>query len=273
MDTPILADAGVATPVDRRPPGRQRVALALQAGGNAPERRLERRRAFWEAVTDRGIPYGTASGWRCRGRMPASACMVTAIVTGADRLAARWRCRRVLGGVSLASVLSVTAAWAAPVTLALDAGHASMGLRAYAMGLLSMDGHFERFHGTLAVDSAHPDTCHIALSVEVRSLRMEDASVGRDMLSPALLDAARFPGMNFDGNCVGAGIAGDLTMHGVTRPVTLAISRHDGLYRAQAQINRADWGVSGRPLAAGPQVRIRFEVRLPPSIALQTTQQ
>lgn len=183
------------------------------------------------------------------------------------------RRRRTLCGGLLASVLSVTAARATPVTLALDPGHASMDLRAYAMGLLSMDGHFERFRGALVVDPALSNTCHIALSVQVGSLRMENASVGRDMLSPALLDAPRFPDMNFDGNCVSAGIAGELTMHGVTRPVTLAISRHGGLYRAQAQINRADWGVSGRPLAAGPEVRIRFEVRLPPSVALQPTQQ
>ncbi len=194
------------------------------------------------------------------------------IVTKIDRLMTMWRCRRVLGGALLAGVVSATAAWATPVTLALDAGHASMDLRAYAMGLLSMDGHFQRFHGTLLVDPALPDTCHIALWVEVGSLQMENASVGRDMLSPILLDALQFPDMTFDGGCVAAGIAGNLTMHGVTRPVTLAISRHGERTRAEAQINRADWGVSGRPLAAGPEVRIRFEVRLPPSIALQTTQ-
>ena len=173
-----------------------------------------------------------------------------------------------VGSALLALWAPATAHAAQPITLALDGAHARIELRAYALGLLPLDGQFELFQGTLAVDPADARMCRIALQIAVASLSMPDPATARDMLSPALLDAARFPSMTFLGTCNGNGVAGTLQMHGVTRPVTLAVSRHGDIYRAEASLHRADWGVSGRPLAAGPNVRIRFEIRLPPPPAV-----
>ena len=45
---------------------------------------------------------------------------------------------------------------------------------------------------------------------------MEDPARTAQALGPAMLDAARFPTMRFDGRCAGAGVSGALDLHGTT---------------------------------------------------------
>ena len=154
-------------------------------------------------------------------------------------------------------------ATAAPRSLPLDPQHAVIGFRAFAFGLVPVDGSFARFHGVLVYDTAAPDRCRVDVTVEVASLALDDATLRDDVLSPTLLDAAAFPILGYSGACQGDGIAGTLTMHGVTRPLALKILREGSNYAAQAALRRFDWGVTGQHLLAGPTVRIRVSTDLP----------
>lgn len=156
------------------------------------------------------------------------------------------------------------AAVAAPRSLPLDPTHAEVAFRAYALGVVPFDGTFSRFSGVLTIDPAAPDVCRVDVHVDVTSLHMADQAMRDDVLSPELLDAAAFPMLTYSGACDAGGIDGALTLHGKTRPLHLAIVNHPPRYLAEAALRRRDWGITGRPLLAGPTVRIRVSTTISP---------
>ncbi len=161
-----------------------------------------------------------------------------------------------------ALALLAGAARAEPRDLPLDPEHAEIGFRAYAFGLVPLDGHFTRFAGVLRIDPAAPQTCLVQISVDVRSLHMPDPAIRDDVLSARLLDAATFPTLIYRGACAGGGIDGLLTLHGVTGKLHLAIDSRPPAYVAEAALRRLDWGIAGRPLLAGGTVRIRVSTTI-----------
>jgi polyisoprenoid-binding protein YceI len=154
------------------------------------------------------------------------------------------------------------AARAAPRSLPLDPAHAEIGFRAYAFGIVPIDGQFTRFSGVLTIDSAAPGTCRVDLRVEVASLLLPDEAIRDDVLSGNLLDAAAFPVFTYSGECGEDGIDGTLTLHGVTGAQHLAIARDPPRYRAEGTLRRRAWGITGRPLMCGPTVRIRVSTTI-----------
>ncbi len=155
-------------------------------------------------------------------------------------------------------------AWAQARSLPLDPAHAEIGFRAYAFGMIPMDGTFSRFSGVLTIDPAAPRGCRVDVRVDVTSLHMPDPAIRDDVLSATLLDAAAFPTLTYSGACRGDVIEGALTLHGVTHPLRLAIVNAPPSYIAQASLRRRDWGITGRPLMAGGTVRIRVSTTIAP---------
>lgn len=147
-------------------------------------------------------------------------------------------------------------AMAAEMRIDLDPGHGSVAIRAYGLGLLPLDGRFNRFQGVLRYDPADHAHCTVVLRVDVASLTMGTETVGEMVRGPDFLDVARFPTLVYDGACRAAGIAGQLTMHGVTRPFALMLEWGKGTIAAVARLRRADWGMTARPLLGGSTVRI-----------------
>ncbi len=157
----------------------------------------------------------------------------------------------------------VTAAEAAEVSVELLPGRSSVGFRAYGFGLLPLDGQFTRFHGRFSYDPDAPTHCSVTFQVDVASLAMTPARFGEMVLGPDFLDAARFPALAYDGACGPGGLAGLLTMHGVTRPLTLTLDRRADAVVAVGRLRRADWGMTARPLLGGSTVRVTVTVPLP----------
>lgn len=152
---------------------------------------------------------------------------------------------------------------AAPRTIVLDPANTRVGFRAYVLSVLPIDGQFHRFDGRLTYDRADPARCAVTVRLESASLVLPDAAITRDVLAPHFLNAAGFPWTIYRGTCDGAGIAGTLFLHGQTHRLRLALRGRGRLFIAVARIRRAAWGVTARPLLAGPVVRIRVRVRLP----------
>ncbi len=157
----------------------------------------------------------------------------------------------------------LSAAAAQEVSVELTPGSSTVGFRAYGLGLLPLDGQFARFHGRFTYDPAAPTHCSVTLQADVASLAMAPASFGQTILGPDFLDATRYPELAYDGACGPQGLAGQLTMHGVTRPFTLTLDlRADGV-TAAGSLQRAEWGMTARPLLGGSTVRITVTVPLP----------
>ncbi|HUB49266.1 MAG TPA: YceI family protein [Acetobacteraceae bacterium] len=137
-----------------------------------------------------------------------------------------------------------------------------VAIRTYGLGLLPFDGQFARFQGVLRYGDGGHASCSVALRVDVASLAMGSPTMTATMLGPDLLDAARYPQLVYDGACATDGLAGELTMHGVTRPLELSVDWGGSMLTAMGKLRRTDWGMDGLPLVGGSTVRIKVTVGL-----------
>jgi len=121
--------------------------------------------------------------------------------------------------------LSVTAQ--ATDTFKIDPSHSTIGFKVRHM-LGSAKGKFSKFSGTIEVDRDHPEQSSVTVTIEAASI---DTGIAKrdEHLRGELFNVAKFPEITFKSRRVkqtGANtgeIAGDLTMHGVTRAITLNV--------------------------------------------------
>ncbi len=164
--------------------------------------------------------------------------------------------------VALASVVP-PAACAATRTFALTPATTSLNLTVYALGLFPLPATYPSFHGTLELDSDHPDFCRVSITVDQRSLHMADPDRVRKALAPDMLDAAQFPTMSYTGTCRGTQADGMLTLHGITRPFDLDMTRVGDRVTGEGRLNRHDYAVNGMPHMLGETIKIHFATTLP----------
>jgi polyisoprenoid-binding protein YceI len=163
----------------------------------------------------------------------------------------------------LAAALAAAPAHAAWRPLQLDPTTARISYTVFALGLLPITATFQKFHGVALQDTSHPGTCRIDVTIDVASLHMDDPDRQRQALAPDMLDAADFPTMRFTGACAARSIAGKLTLHGVTRPVTLVMQRNGPQVRCTGTLARRDFGILGLRGLVAANVRLRLVVQLP----------
>jgi len=140
---------------------------------------------------------------------------------------------------------------------------ARIGYTVYAFGLLPISGSFDRFRGVLTEDPGKPFDCRVEVTVDIDSLRMDDPDRRWRTLGPDMFDAAHYPTMRFAGRCAPQSIAGTLTLHGVSRPVTFATHREGSQVICTGTVARRDFGIVGMGGMVAPYVHIRLSVHLP----------
>jgi len=166
-----------------------------------------------------------------------------------------------------AYALVLSAATAQAGVMQLEPADARIGLTVYAMGMFAQAGHFEHFTGTLSVAPGHPESCHVAMQVDVASLTMSTERGTHMALGPTMLDAAHFPRLTYEGDCMPTRSSGQLTLHGVTRPLLLEATRDDKGFAAHGSIRRQDYAIKGFPGLVGSNINVVFSVDLPPDLA------
>ena len=187
----------------------------------------------------------------------------------------RFACpRRVLPllAVGLLAVLGAgAAARAEPVRYRILPEASELGFHATSR-LANADGRFRRFGGEVVVDAADLTTARIAVKVDAASI---DTGIGKrddHLRSQDFLHVERFPTITFESLRVeGAGrrvlLVGRLTLHGVTKEVTVPVEVSVAAGRLEARgqfdIKRTDYGIRYEsfmnPIA--DRVRIEFAFR------------
>lgn len=90
-------------------------------------------------------------------------------------------------------------------------------------------GNFQKFEGTIQVDSAHPEKSSVTATIETASVNTENAKRDEDLRSADFFDVTKYPTITFKSKSVkqtgadSGDILGDLTMHGVTKEITLHV--------------------------------------------------
>lgn len=183
----------------------------------------------------------------------------------------------VAGGVMLASfvALGIASQIRAGVTAAtvyrVDPIHSTLVFRVKHMNVNYFQGRFDEVTGTLAFDDKNPAQSAIDLKVSTGSI--DTASPKRDnhLKSPDFFNARQFPTITFKSKSVKkAGddayeAEGDLTLHGVTRTVTIPVQRTGVAagprgtragFEAIFTIKRSDFGMKNMLEMLGDEVRI-----------------
>ena len=176
----------------------------------------------------------------------------------------------------LALALATTApVFAAPVPYEIDARHTQVFFTYSHFGLSNISGRFDEVTGTIAFDAANPEVSSVNVTIPIDTVSTGVAKLDEHLESPDFFDAAQFPTATFASTSVDAAgegkwkVAGNLTLHGVTRPVVLDVSTNYvgphpmnkapvAGFDATTTIKRSDFGIERMIPGVPDEVRIRI---------------
>lgn len=161
-------------------------------------------------------------------------------------------------------------------TYTIDPSHTYPSFQADHMGISYLRGKFTKTSGSIVLDRA-AKTGTVDITIDPASIDFGHAKLNDHAKSPDMFDVEKFPTITYKGRAIKfdgdkpVAVEGELTMHGVTKPVHLVIEKftciqHPMLKRevcgadASATFNRADFGINyGLPRFA-PEVKLAIEV-------------
>jgi polyisoprenoid-binding protein YceI len=141
------------------------------------------------------------------------------------------------------------------------------------LGFSTWYGDFTHASGSARIDPAHPAASSVEVSVPTDSVATTNAVLDGELKGPDWFDAARFPAITFKSRQLTVTgpdrgqMVGDLTLHGVTRPVTLQVQFHGaGVnplthaftagFDATGAIKRGDFGITQDLPLVGDEVTL-----------------
>jgi polyisoprenoid-binding protein YceI len=147
-----------------------------------------------------------------------------------------------------------------PAAYAIDPSHSRVGFSVRHLMVSNVRGEFKKFTGKAFIDERNPSACKVDLDVDPASVDTGEAKRDAHLRSPDFFDTAKFPKLTFVSTSVerrgpGWAITGDLTIHGVTKSVTLETDALSGEVKdpwgnarrgahAHAKIDRKDFGLT-----------------------------
>jgi len=111
-------------------------------------------------------------------------------------------------------------------------------------------GKFAKFNGRIDVNREHPENSSVTAQIDVRSIDTQIKKRDGHLRSAEFFNVEKFPQMTFKSRSVkqtgpqSGDILGDLTIHGVTKPITL----HVKLLTPLNETNRTRWAVTTEPI-------------------------
>lgn len=185
------------------------------------------------------------------------------------------------------NVLAVFAAVLIPIVACaqgsewqIDPAHTNVAFTVRHLGISNVHGHFTKLTGTASIDDNDVTKSSVNVSIDTASIDTGVQMRDNDLRSPNYFDSQKFPNITFKSTSVskaGEGklnVVGDLTMHGITKQVTLNVdgpsvpvkmgpNMRRGL-SATTTINRKDFGVGSAPSSAavGEQIKIDIDAEL-----------
>ena len=146
-------------------------------------------------------------------------------------------------------------------TWAIDPVHSSVGFSLDYMGFSTYRTGFRTIEGSLEFDAARPDASSVNAAIPVAGVDVTNDRLMSRPMDPDLLGGKDHPTITFRSTRVEAldaahwTVTGDLTIHGVTRPVVLDTrylgqAKHpfsgkmSAAFRAETAIDRRDFGVT-----------------------------
>ena len=185
---------------------------------------------------------------------------------------------RVALGIVVAVTMAVSAA-AQAGSWRIDPNHSAAQFSVRHLGVSTVRGAFMKVSGSASYDPADPSKNSVDVTIDASSVDTRVQMRDNDLRSPNFLDVQKYPTITFkskQSKSAGAGklqILGDLTIHGVTKEVTLDVDGPSAPIKdpwgnqrigasASTKINRKDFGINGASGAVGDEISITIDTEL-----------
>ncbi|HLI07154.1 MAG TPA: YceI family protein [Ktedonobacteraceae bacterium] len=161
-----------------------------------------------------------------------------------------------------------------------DPYHTQVEFAVRHLGMMTVRGNFLDVTANGYIDPEHPEQSNVDVTIQTASIRTHNPQRDNDLRSSNLLEVEKYPTITFKSTKIEQtgpdtySMTGDLTIKGITKPVTLAVKKygefndpmmgHRIAYGAEGKINRKDFGMTfdmvldGR-LVVGQEVQITIE--------------
>lgn len=167
-----------------------------------------------------------------------------------------------LVSTALAQDVSKDTTYAPSGTYRLQPSHSQLIFSIRHLGLTDYYGRFDKVSGTLNFDANEPEKSATQVTIDMTSLDTPSERLNEELKSSSTFATDQFPTATFKSTSIQrtgpdtGQITGELTLKGVTKPVTLDVvfngGEHDPLnsafalgFHATATIKRTDFGLTG----------------------------
>jgi polyisoprenoid-binding protein YceI len=159
-----------------------------------------------------------------------------------------------------------------------DKAHSEVDFSILHMSLSKVHGRFGNIGGSIVMNDADITKSTVNITIDVTTIDTGVSARDNDLKGPNIFDVAQFPTATFVSTSVtksGAGltVAGNLTLHGVTKPVTLAVEGptgpvqgmdkkpHQG-FSATTTISRSAFGIAPKMPSAviGDEIQLTIDL-------------
>jgi polyisoprenoid-binding protein YceI len=173
----------------------------------------------------------------------------------------------------------LTGVWvqAGATTYKIDPEHSTVAFHIHHL-IGKVTGHFDRFQGTVDYEAGKPASWKTSATIEAASINTQSAKRDTHLRSEDFFEVEKYPTLTFKSTGVTdvqgnhAKLHGDLTMHGVTKPVVLDLEvgglakdpwgGTHAAFSATGKLDRRDYGVEWNQAVEGGGLLIGNEVEL-----------
>ncbi|MGC3948759.1 MAG: YceI family protein [Chryseolinea sp.] len=162
-------------------------------------------------------------------------------------------------------------------TWTLDKAHTKIGFTVTHMAVSEVEGNFKDFDGSITAKGDDFDGSAIAFTAKTASVDTDNERRDGHLKSPDFFDAEKFPEISFKGTLSKSGtkyvLKGDLTMHGVTKPVQFDVTYGGTMnsndkggkkagFKLSGEVDRKDYGLTWAKTAPGGEMVVSDKVQI-----------
>jgi polyisoprenoid-binding protein YceI len=163
-------------------------------------------------------------------------------------------------------------------TWKIDPAHSEIKFKVKHLVVSTVTGHFANFSAAIEADRDDFSDARITFEADVNSISTNNEQRDGHLKSPDFFDAAKYPKMTFRSKSVTQvsegeyEVTGDLTIKGVTRPVTLDVNYNGTVagfggakvagFEITGKINRFDYGLTWNAITEAGGVVVSSDVKL-----------
>lgn len=184
--------------------------------------------------------------------------------------------------VFVATALGALVSWSISASAAdryeIDKAHTNIAFLVDHLGYSDMLGQFQDFAGEFTFDGSSTSDVTVNLTIQAASIDTDHQARDNDLRSPSFFNVQEFPEITFVSTSVrptgetSAKLAGDLTMLGVTRPLTLDVTfngaapwpfdpnRFVAGFSARGTLKRSNFGMKYEVPMVGDEIQLIIEV-------------